>query len=111
LHTDPGYELIIGKHVTVGHKVMLHGCHIGDGSLIGIGAVILNGAKVGKNCLVGAGALITEGKEFPDGSMIIGSPAKAVKTLTSEQIVGIKEIAGRYVENAQRYVKTLKRIA
>lgn len=110
LHTDPGYELIIGKHVTVGHKVMLHGCHIGDGSLIGIGAVILNGAKIGKNCLVGASALITEGKEFPDGSMIIGSPAKAVKTLTPEQIAGIKEIAGHYVKNAQRYIKTLKRI-
>jgi carbonic anhydrase/acetyltransferase-like protein (isoleucine patch superfamily) len=78
LHTDPGYELIIGKGVTVGHQVMLHGCHIGDGSLVGIGAVILNGAKIGKHCLVGAGALITEGKEFPDGSMIIGSPAKAV---------------------------------
>jgi carbonic anhydrase/acetyltransferase-like protein (isoleucine patch superfamily) len=111
LHTDPGYELIIGKHVTVGHKVMLHGCHIGDGSLIGIGAIILNGAKIGKNCLVGAGALITEGKEFPDGSMIIGSPAKVVKTLTPEQIAGIEDIARHYVKNAQRYIKTLKRIA
>jgi carbonic anhydrase/acetyltransferase-like protein (isoleucine patch superfamily) len=111
LHTDPGYPLMIGKQVTVGHKVMLHGCHIGDGSLIGIGAVILNGAKIGKNCLVGAGALITEGKEFPDGSMIIGSPAKAVKTLSPEQIAGIEDIAGRYVKNAQRYIKTLKKIA
>jgi carbonic anhydrase/acetyltransferase-like protein (isoleucine patch superfamily) len=111
LHTDPGYPLIIGKQVTVGHQVMLHGCHVGDGSLIGIGAVILNGAKIGKNCLVGAGALVTEGKEFPDGSMILGSPAKAVKTLTSEQIAGIEDIAGRYVKNAQRYQKTLKKIA
>ena len=111
LHTDPGYELIIGKNVTVGHQVMLHGCHIGDGSLIGIGAVVLNGAKIGKHCLVGAGALVTEGKEFPDGSMIIGSPAKAVKTLSPEQIAGIGEIAGRYVKNAQRYIKTLKKIA
>ncbi len=110
LHTDPGYPLMIGKQVTVGHQVMLHGCHIGDGSLIGIGAVILNGAKVGKHCLVGAGALITEGKEFPDGSMIIGSPAKAVKTLSPEQIAGIQDIAGRYVKNAQRYIKTLKKI-
>lgn len=110
LHTDPGYPLLIGKHVTVGHQVMLHGCQIGDGSLIGIGAVILNGAKIGKNCLVGAGSLITEGKEFPDGSMIIGSPAKAVKTLTPEQIAGINEIAGRYVKNAQRYIKTLKKL-
>ena len=111
LHTDPGYPLLIGKNVTVGHQVMLHGCSIGDGSLIGIGAVILNGAKIGKHCLVGAGALVTEGKEFPDGSMIIGSPAKAVKELSPEQIAGIGEIAGRYVKNAQRYIKTLKRIA
>lgn len=89
LYTDPGYPLIIGKGVTVGHQVMLHGCQIDDGSLIGIGAVILNGAKIGKNCLVGAGALVTEGKEFPDGSMILGTPAKAVKVLTGEQIAGI----------------------
>jgi carbonic anhydrase/acetyltransferase-like protein (isoleucine patch superfamily) len=111
LHTDPGYPLILGKHVTVGHQVMLHGCQIGDGSLIGIGAVILNGAKIGKNCLVGAGALVTEGKEFPDGSMILGSPAKAVKTLTPEQISGIEDIADRYIKNAQRYQQTLKKIA
>jgi carbonic anhydrase/acetyltransferase-like protein (isoleucine patch superfamily) len=111
LHTDPGYPLILGKHVTVGHQVMLHGCQIGDGSLIGIGAVILNGAKIGKNCLVGAGALVTEGKEFPDGSMILGSPAKTVKTLTPEQIAGIEDIAGRYIKNAQRYQQTLKKIA
>ncbi|QWE12271.1 gamma carbonic anhydrase family protein [Polynucleobacter sp. AP-Titi-500A-B4] len=111
LHTDPGYPLLIGRNVTVGHQVMLHGCSIGDGSLIGIGAVILNGAKIGKHCLVGAGALITEGKEFPDGSMIIGSPAKAVKELSPEQIAGIGEIAGRYVKNAQRYIKTLKKIS
>ena len=111
LHTDPGYPLVIGKHVTVGHKVMLHGCQIGDGSLIGIGAVILNGAKIGKNCLVGAGALITEGKEFPDGSMILGSPAKAVKMLSPEQIAGINDIAGRYIKNALRYQKTLRKIA
>ena len=111
LHTDPGYPLIIGKHVTVGHQVMLHGCHIGDGSLIGIGAVILNGAKIGKNCLVGAGALVTEGKKFPDGSMILGTPAKVVKELTPEQIAGIHDIAVRYVNNAQRFVKTLKKIS
>jgi carbonic anhydrase/acetyltransferase-like protein (isoleucine patch superfamily) len=111
LHTDPDYPLLIGKNVTVGHQVMLHGCSIGDGSLIGIGAVILNGAKIGKHCLVGAGALVTEGKEFPDGSMIIGSPAKAVKELSPEQIAGIGEIAGRYVKNAQRYIQTLKKIS
>ena len=111
LHTDPGFELIIGKRVTVGHQVMLHGCQIGDGSLIGIGAVILNGAKIGKHCLVGAGALVTEGKEFPDGSMILGSPAKVVKTLEPEQMKKIEDIAERYVKNAQRYTKTLKRIS
>ena len=111
LHTDPGYELIIGKDVTVGHQVMLHGCHIGDGSLIGIGAVVLNGAKIGKHCLVGAGALVTEGKEFPDGSMILGSPAKVVKTLSPEQTAGMRDIAGRYVKNAQRYSKSLKKIS
>ena len=111
LHTDPGYPLMIGKHVTVGHQVMLHGCQIGDGSLIGIGAVILNGAKIGKHCLVGAGALVTEGKEFPDGSMILGSPAKAVNNLEPEQIKKIEDIAGRYVKNAQRYSKTLKKIS
>jgi carbonic anhydrase/acetyltransferase-like protein (isoleucine patch superfamily) len=111
LHTDPGFELIIGKRVTVGHQVMLHGCQIGDGSLIGIGAVILNGAKIGKHCLVGAGALVTEGKEFPDGSMILGSPAKVVKTLEPEQMKKIEDISGRYVKNAQRYAKTLKRIS
>lgn len=110
LHTDLGYPLIIGKHVTVGHQVMLHGCQIGDGSLIGIGAVVLNGAKIGKNCLVGAASLVTEGKEFPDGAMILGSPAKVVKLLTPEQIADIKEIADRYVQNAQRYQKTLKQI-
>ena len=110
LHTDLGYPLIIGKHVTVGHQVMLHGCQIGDGSLIGIGAVILNGAQIGKNCLVGAASLVTEGKEFPDGAMILGSPAKVVKMLTPDQISGMKEIADRYVQNAQRYQKTLKQI-
>lgn len=82
LHADIGKPLVVGERVTVGHQVMLHGCTIGDESLIGIGAVVLNGAKIGKNCLVGAGALVTEGKEFPDGSMIIGSPAKAVRELT-----------------------------
>lgn len=111
LHTDPNFPLLIGKQVTVGHQVMLHGCQIGDGSLIGIGAVVLNGAKIGKHCLVGAGALVTEGKEFPDGSMILGSPAKVVKGLTPEQIAGIADISERYVRNAQRYRETLKKIA
>jgi len=110
LHTDPGYQLVLGERVSVGHHAMLHGCHIGSGSLIGIGAIVLNGAKIGKNCLVGAGALITEGKEFPDGSMILGSPAKVVKTLDLEQMQKLEEIAGRYVINSQRFAKTLKKI-
>jgi carbonic anhydrase/acetyltransferase-like protein (isoleucine patch superfamily) len=110
LHADVGYPLTIGKHVTVGHQVMLHGCTIGDESLIGIGAVVLNGAKIGRNCLVGAGSLVTEGKEFPDGSMILGSPAKAVRQLTPEQIEGLRRSAHHYIENARRYQAGLKKL-
>ena len=103
MHTDPGFPLVIGDHVTVGHKVMLHGCEIGEGSLIGINAVVLNGAKIGKNCLIGANALITEGKEIPDNSMVLGSPGKVVKTLSDEQAMGIRLGAAHYVQNAQRF--------
>ena len=103
--------LTIGEHVTVGHKVMLHGCTVGDGSLIGIGAVVLNGAKIGKGCIVGAGALVTEGKEFPDGSMIIGSPAKAVRELSDTQRDALKMSAIHYIENAKRFKRGLKKIA
>jgi len=110
LHADPGYPLVLGEHVTVGHQVMLHGCSVGDGSLIGIGAVVLNGAKIGKHCLVGAGALVTEGKEFPDGSMILGSPAKVVRQLTPEQIAALPRSAAHYVQNAKRYRAGLKKI-
>ena len=110
LHTDKNLPLTIGRHVTVGHQVMLHGCTIGDESLIGIGAIVLNGAKIGKNCLVGAGALVTEGKEFPDGSMIIGSPAKAMRQLTPEQIEGLRRSALHYMENAERYRRGLKKV-
>jgi carbonic anhydrase/acetyltransferase-like protein (isoleucine patch superfamily) len=110
LHADIGMPLVIGENVTVGHKVMLHGCSIGDESLIGIGAVVLNGAKIGKNCLVGAGALVTEGKEFPDGSMIIGSPARVVRNLSPEQIDGLRWSAKHYVENARRFREGLKKI-
>lgn len=110
LHADDGVPLTIGANVTVGHQVMLHGCTIGDGSLIGIGAVVLNGAKVGKHCLVGAGALVTEGKEFPDGSMILGSPARVVKSLSPEQIDGLHQSALRYQQNAERFRKGLKKI-
>ena len=111
LHADYGYPLTVGKNVTVGHMVVLHGCTIGDESLIGIGAVVLNGAKIGRNCLVGAGSLVTEGKEFPDGSMIMGTPAKVVRQLTPEQIQGLRESAKRYVENAQRYKAGLKQLS
>jgi carbonic anhydrase/acetyltransferase-like protein (isoleucine patch superfamily) len=111
LHADPGFPLTLGEHVTVGHMVMLHGCTVGDGSLIGIQAVVLNGAKIGKHCLVGAGALVTEGKEFPDGSMIIGSPARVVRQLTPEQIAGLRRSAEHYVENAQRFKAGLKKIS
>lgn len=110
LHADLGKPLVVGRHVTVGHQVMLHGCTIGDESLIGIGAVVLNGAKIGRNCLVGAGALITEGKEFPDGSMIIGSPAKAVRSLTPEQIEGLRRSAQHYVDNARRFKTGLRKL-
>ena len=110
MHADVGKPIVVGNHVTVGHKVMLHGCTIGDESLIGIGAVVLNGAKIGRNCLVGAGALVTEGKEFPDGSMIIGSPAKAVRELTPEQIEGLRQSALHYIENARRFKAGLRRI-
>lgn len=111
LHADEGIPLVIGDNVSVGHQVMLHGCTIGDGSLIGIGAVVLNRARIGRNCIVGAGALVTEGKEFPDGSMILGSPARAVKTLTPEQIQGVQRIAQHYVDNAKKFRATLKKLA
>jgi carbonic anhydrase/acetyltransferase-like protein (isoleucine patch superfamily) len=109
LHSDPGKPLTIGENVTVGHKATLHGCTVGDGSLIGIGAVVLNGAWIGKNCLVGAGALVTEGKEFADGVLIVGSPAKAVRELTPEQIMGLQHSALHYRENAKRFRTALKK--
>lgn len=111
LHADIGKPLTIGANVTVGHQVMLHGCTVGDGSLIGIGAIVLNGAKIGKGCIVGAGSLVTEGKEFPDGSMIIGSPAKAVRTLSEEQQAALAMSAVHYIENAKRFRNGLHKIA
>jgi carbonic anhydrase/acetyltransferase-like protein (isoleucine patch superfamily) len=103
LHTDEGIELIIGDGVTIGHKVMLHGCEIGDNSLIGIGSTILNGAKIGNNCVVGAHALVTENKTFPDGSLILGSPAKVVRELSEEEIAHVRWSADVYVKNAERF--------
>lgn len=103
LHTDPGCPIVIGANVTIGHKVMLHGCEIGDNSLIGINAVVLNRAKIGRNCLIGANALITEGKEIPDNSMVLGAPGKVVRQLTEAEIAGLRMGAVHYVANAQRY--------
>lgn len=108
LHTDPGFPLTIGDGVTVGHLVMLHGCTIGNNSLIGIGSTILNGAVIGDNCLVGANSLITEGKSFPDGSLILGAPAKVVRALSDEEIASNTESANRYVANATRYLAQLQ---
>lgn len=110
LHADAGMPLTLGDNVTVGHQVMLHGCTVGENSLIGIGAIVLNGARIGRNCLVGAGALVTEGKEFPDGSLIVGSPAKVVRELTPAQIQGLAMSAAHYVRNGQRYADELLRI-
>ncbi|WP_180683480.1 gamma carbonic anhydrase family protein [Tepidicella baoligensis] len=111
VHADVGYPVVIGERVTVGHQVMLHGCTIGDESLIGIGAVVLNGARIGKHCLVGAGSLVTEGKVFPDGSLIMGSPARVVRQLTPEQIDGLRRSAEHYVANARRYQAGLKKLS
>lgn len=107
LHTDPGFPLTIGANVTIGHKVMLHGCTIGDNSLIGINAIVLNGAKIGKNCLVGAGALVTEGKEIPDNSMVLGAPGKVVRELSPQQAEGLRMSALHYVQNGARFAKEL----
>ncbi|MGI1669456.1 MAG: gamma carbonic anhydrase family protein [Neptuniibacter sp.] len=108
LHTDPGFPLTIGQDVTVGHKAMLHGCEVGDGSLIGINAVVLNGVKIGKSCLIGANALVPEGMEIPDYSLVVGSPAKIKRTLSEEQAAGIKENAEHYVDNMRRFNQGLE---
>ena len=103
LHTDAGFHLKLGKGVSVGHMAMLHGCEVGDGTLVGIKAVILNGAKIGKNCLIGANALIAEGKEIPDGSLVVGSPGRVVRSLTPEEIARINRAADHYVDKFRRY--------
>ena len=108
LHADPGFPLTIGVNVTVGHKAMVHGCTIGEGSLVGINAVVLNGARIGKNCLIGANALVTEGTEIPDGSMVLGSPGKVVRQLSVEQIAGLRLSAEHYVLNSRRFKTGLK---
>ena len=110
MHADPGFPLTLGENVTVGHQCMLHGCTVGDGTLIGIQAVVLNGAKIGKNCLVGAGAVVTEGKEFPDNSLILGAPAKVVKQISPEHAAMLSHAAQHYVDNATLHRTQLKRI-
>lgn len=111
LHTDPGFPLTVGRNVTVGHLAMLHGCTIGEGSLIGIGSVILNGARIGRNCLIGAKALIIEGKDIPDNAVVLGAPGKVVRTVTPEQAEAMAHGAAHYVRNWQRYRAGLSREA
>ena len=110
LHADPGYPLKIGNNVTVGHQVMLHGCTIGDGSLIGIQAVVMNGAVIGRNCLVGAGAIVTERKTFPDRTLIIGAPAKALRELTDAEVANLASAAAGYVSRGGLFRDELERV-
>lgn len=110
LHTDPGFPMTIGADCTIGHKAMLHGCTIGENSLIGMGATLLNGAKIGRNCLVGAGALVTEGKEFPDNCLIVGAPAKVIRTLDEAMEKRIHGTAAHYVRNWRRFAEGLSKI-
>jgi carbonic anhydrase/acetyltransferase-like protein (isoleucine patch superfamily) len=110
LHTDPGFPLTIGANCVIGHSVILHGCTIGEESLIGMGAIMLNGARIGRNCLVGAGAVITEGKSFPDNSLIVGAPARAIRTLDEKAAEMIRGGADIYVQRSQQYALGLKRI-
>lgn len=109
LHTDPGFPLVIGSNCVIGHNVILHGCVVGDDSLVGMGAILLNGVKIGRNCLVGAGSVVTEGKTFPDHSLIIGAPARAIRTVDDKAKAMIREGADIYVRRWQRYAKGLKR--
>ena len=110
LHVDPGYPLTLGREVTIGHKVMLHGCTVGDGTLIGINSVVMNGATIGAGSLIGANSLIPEGKEIPEGVLVVGSPGKIVRELTPQQKASLREIARGYVERAAFYRKELKQI-
>ena len=110
LHTDMGYPLTIGANCTIGHKAMLHGCTIGEGSLIGMGATVLNGAVIGKGCLIGAGALVTEGKEIPDGSLVMGAPGKIMRQLDDDARTKMLVTAKHYEENFKRYIEGLKEI-
>ena len=110
LHTDPGFPLTVGTNCTIGHRATLHGCSIGEGTLVGMSATILNGARIGKHCLIGAGALVTEGKDVPDGSLVLGSPGKVTRQLTDAEIEGLKKSAERYVANARRFATGLRKL-
>jgi len=110
LHTDPGFPMVIGKDCVVGHNVILHGCTIGDNSLVGMGAIMMNGAKIGCNCIVGAGAVITEGKTFPDNALIVGAPGRVVRTLDEKAAEMIRKGADIYVQRSKQYAKGLKRV-
>jgi len=109
-HTDKGFPLTIGNNCTVGHNVILHGCTIGDGALIGMGSIVMNGARIGRNSIVGAGSVITEGKEYPDNSLIIGSPARVIRTLSPEQVTAMGSAARFYVTNGSRFKQGMKKI-
>ncbi|MEN9499477.1 MAG: hypothetical protein RIS83_1296 [Pseudomonadota bacterium] len=110
LHSDAGFPLTVGADVTVGHHAILHGCTIGDGALIGMGATVMNGARIGAGSIIGAGALVTEGKEIPERSLVVGSPAKAIRTLDAETVSRLLASAAHYVENARRFAKGMRRI-
>ena len=110
VHTDPGFPVIVGAGCTIGHKALLHGCEIGDNSLIGMGAIVLNGAIIGRNCLVGAGALVTERKTFPDNSLIVGSPAKRIRELSEDEIARLALSAEHYVANQKRFARGLRMV-
>ena len=110
LHVDPGYPMNVGADVTIGHLAMLHGCTIGDGALVGIGAIVFNSAVIGRDCLVGAGSIVTEGKTFPDRSLILGTPAKVVRTLTDAEVAGLRSGSEAYVQRGARYRATMKRV-
>ncbi len=108
MHTDMGFPLIIGAGCTIGHKAMLHGCEIGENTLIGMGATVLNGAKIGRDCLIGAGALITEGKEIPDGSLVVGTPGRVIRQLDAAAIDGLRESALHYQQKMRLFRARLK---
>ena len=110
MHTDPGFPVLVGEGCTIGHRAVVHGCTVGDNSLVGMGAIVLNGARIGRNCLIGAGALVTEGKEIPDNSLVVGSPGKVIRQLDDEAVEGLRRSAEHYVQRARRFARDLAAI-